>query len=226
MRGSWQDWSCLGGENAGESCTPGRDECGDRSQCTTAGTVHRCLHRLPTRTAEMARRGRLLWSNGSEAEPRDSAGVKLSRGLPGPPYLSTIPIKGFILWDSHAFNLTKAGHLRRAVDESRPSRLPTNRSTRVSDLRWEESPRDGTHRRLHVEGSVHVVHTPSVCAALTSTSAHASVWQAVPRLVSAQRNLLGQRRHDPNCMPPAAKRTTSALTTPIRCTNVSPARRS
>ena len=35
----WGPWACLGGDKAGQSCTPGSSECGARSQCTTPVTA-------------------------------------------------------------------------------------------------------------------------------------------------------------------------------------------
>ncbi|MGB5683376.1 MAG: hypothetical protein WBM47_16110, partial [Polyangiales bacterium] len=102
----WRGWSCLGGANAGESCTPGSDECGDRGQCTTpVQSTVACIgyrHGPP----EMGTVGGLFGA----AEVRQNlatAQESTFREDYPPAVFSKIPTKGFILWDSHAFNLTK-----------------------------------------------------------------------------------------------------------------------
>jgi hypothetical protein len=103
---SWKDWSCLGGENDGMACTPGSDECGERSQCTTAPlTTVACIayrnapQELGTLTGFFGRASvRQNIATAQEASFRESY----------PPNVYALaPVKGFIVWDSHAFNLTE-----------------------------------------------------------------------------------------------------------------------
>ncbi|MDH3625075.1 MAG: hypothetical protein OEQ49_14490 [Myxococcales bacterium] len=103
----WKNWVCLGGESDGASCTPGSDECGDRSQCVTAPiTTVACI----------------IYGNGPDelGTPLGLFGIAQERQniataqeatfrerYPTDVY-SLIPVQGFIVWDSHAFNLTES----------------------------------------------------------------------------------------------------------------------
>jgi hypothetical protein len=107
MDESWQNWTCLGGANAGVGCTPGSDECGERSQCATAPeTTVACIS----------------YSNGPDelgtvfglfgaAEVRHNLATAQEatfREDYPPNVFSLMPVKGFVVWDSHAFNLTES----------------------------------------------------------------------------------------------------------------------
>ena len=102
----WQGWSCLGGANAGASCTPGSDECGDRGQCTTPiqNTVA-CIG-YDYGPDEMGTIGGLF----GDAEVRQNLATaqesSFRENYPANVF-SKMPVKGFIMWDSHAFNLTR-----------------------------------------------------------------------------------------------------------------------
>ncbi|MGD8317376.1 MAG: hypothetical protein PVH76_06500 [Myxococcales bacterium] len=102
----WKNWTCLGGERDGVACTPGSDECGERSQCTTAPlTTVACIAYanappdLGTLTGFFGRASvRQNLVTAQEASFRESY----------PPNVYALaPVKGFIVWDSHAFNLTE-----------------------------------------------------------------------------------------------------------------------
>ena len=104
----WQDWACLGGPNAGASCTPGSTECGDRGQCTTPvqDTVACIGYRYGP--PEMGTVGGLFGA--AEARQNLATAQESSFRESYPPQVfSKMPVKGFILWDSHAFNLTREG---------------------------------------------------------------------------------------------------------------------
>ena len=102
---SWGDWTCLGGPNAGVACDPtqfgisatsgGADCGGAESACTTPVTT------------SFACRG---WGPGdSRKKARGFSGSQtpISRKyLPDGVY-DEVPAKGFLIWNSHAFNLTK-----------------------------------------------------------------------------------------------------------------------
>lgn len=106
MNGAWKNWQCNGGANAGTSCTPGSTECGERSQCVTAPqTTVACIGYLngPNDLGTIAglfgtASVRLNISTAQEATFREN--------LPQDVY-SLMPVTGFIVWDSHAFNLTQ-----------------------------------------------------------------------------------------------------------------------
>jgi hypothetical protein len=102
----WQNWICLGGSNAGASCTPGSDECGERGQCATAPeTTVACIN-YENGPGEMgtalglfgAAKARINLATAQEATFREN----YPRNV-----FSLMPVKGFVVWDSHAFNLTR-----------------------------------------------------------------------------------------------------------------------
>ncbi|MGB5701968.1 MAG: hypothetical protein WBM48_04050 [Polyangiales bacterium] len=102
----WRDWSCLGGANAGASCTPGSDECGDRGQCTTPVQSTVACIGYQYGPPEMGTVGGLF----GDAEVRQNlatAQESTFREDYPPNVFSKMPVKGFVLWDSHAFNLTQ-----------------------------------------------------------------------------------------------------------------------
>ncbi len=102
----WQDWACLGGANAGASCTPGSDECGDRGQCTTpVQTTVACIgYRYGP--PEMGTVGGLFGAAAGRKNLATAQESSFRENYP-PTVFSKMPVKGFITWDSHAFNLTK-----------------------------------------------------------------------------------------------------------------------
>ncbi len=103
----WKNWQCLGGQSDGASCDP-KDEgfCGERSACATA----------PQTAVACA-----LYSNG----PRELSSIAGFGGAPTANRIpvtiaqefifredfangvyETMPVEGFVIWNSHAFNLT------------------------------------------------------------------------------------------------------------------------
>lgn len=107
MDPSWKNWTCLGGEHAGDPCTPGSDECGSRSQCTTApqSTIACISYRNgPSDMGTVAG----FFGQASVRHNIVTAQEATFRETFPPDVFAMIPVKGFIIWDSHAFNLTKA----------------------------------------------------------------------------------------------------------------------
>ncbi|MGB5374331.1 MAG: hypothetical protein WBM75_18900 [Polyangiales bacterium] len=103
----WKDWQCLGGDLAGTPCTPGSDECGSRGQCATEPlTTVACIN-YPNAPRDV---GNILGFFGRAAARQNLATAQESsfREAFPPNVFAMVPVKGFVIWDSHAFNLTKA----------------------------------------------------------------------------------------------------------------------
>jgi len=116
MDSGWKNWTCLGGERAGASCTPGSDECGSRSQCTTAPeTAVGCIT-YPNAPPELGGlagladpenlTGALLSGQGSATRNIATAQEATFRERYPDGVYSLMPVRGFIVWNNHAFNLT------------------------------------------------------------------------------------------------------------------------
>lgn len=106
MHSSWKDWQCLGGDNDGMACTPGGNECGERSQCTTAPlTTVGCIG-YQNGPQEL---GTIFGFFGRASSRQNIATAQESsfRETYPPDVYAVAPVQGFIIWDSHAFNLTK-----------------------------------------------------------------------------------------------------------------------
>ena len=102
----WQGWSCLGGANAGASCTPGADECGDRGQCTTpVQTTVACIG-YKYGPPEMGTIAGLFGAADVKQNLATAQESSFREDYP-PAVFSKMPVKGFVLWDNHAFNLTQ-----------------------------------------------------------------------------------------------------------------------
>jgi hypothetical protein len=104
--GDWFQWECLGGAKDGEACDPTiAGECGDRSACATPPqTAVGCVNYFfapsdfsfgSTFTGDSFTRERLVTAQEST----------FIEDLP-PGVYSVLPLKGFVAWNSHAFNLT------------------------------------------------------------------------------------------------------------------------
>jgi hypothetical protein len=106
MDPSWKRWSCLGGEKNGTACTPGSNECGDRSQCTTepVTTIACILYR--NGPGEMGTPAGLFGRASVRQNLVTAQEASFRETLP-PDVYAMAPVTGFIIWDSHAFNLTK-----------------------------------------------------------------------------------------------------------------------
>jgi hypothetical protein len=107
MDPSWKSWTCLGGDHAGMSCTPGSDECGERSQCATAPlTTVACIAYL-NGPPEMGTPAGLFGQAAVRQNLATAQEASFRESFPLDVY-AMAPVKGFIIWDSHAFNLTKS----------------------------------------------------------------------------------------------------------------------
>lgn len=107
MDPSWKQWTCLGGDNAGMTCTPGSSECGTRSQCTTEplSTIACIAYRNgPPELGTVAG----FFGAATVRQNLVTAQEATFRENFPPNVYAMVPVKGFIIWDSHAFNLTKA----------------------------------------------------------------------------------------------------------------------
>jgi hypothetical protein len=106
MDESWQNWTCLGGETAGASCTPGSDECGERSQCATAPeTTVACIN-YKNGPNEMGTAAGLFGAAEVRLNLATAQEATFREDYP-PNVFSLMPVTGFVIWDSHAFNLTE-----------------------------------------------------------------------------------------------------------------------
>jgi hypothetical protein len=104
--GDWFGWQCLGGEHDGEECDPVNDQCGERSACATpVQSAIACIGYFfaprdfdfgAGATGDSATRKRLITGQESIFIEEPLAGV-----------YAVLPLKGFVAWNSHAFNLTR-----------------------------------------------------------------------------------------------------------------------
>lgn len=108
MDPAWKDsWTCLGGDNDGVACTPGGDECGHRSQCTTTPlTTVGCIG-YQNAPPEL---GTVFGFFGRAAVRQNLVTAQEStfRESYPPNVYAMAPVQGFIVWDSHAFNWTES----------------------------------------------------------------------------------------------------------------------
>ena len=103
----WKNWQCLGGDLAGTSCTPGSDECGPRGQCATEPlTTIACINyrNAPQELGTIAG----FFGRATVRQNLATAQESSFREAFPPDVFAMVPVKGFVVWDSHAFNLTKA----------------------------------------------------------------------------------------------------------------------
>lgn len=102
----WKNWECLGGSRSGSACMPGGDECGERSQCTTRpqNTIGCILYRNgPPELGTIAG----FFGNAEVRQPLSTAQEATFRETFVPGVYAELPVKGFLVWDSHAFNPTR-----------------------------------------------------------------------------------------------------------------------
>ena len=106
--GDWGPWECLGGEMAGESCDPtDADACGDRSQCTTPAVTSVACALYPFAPLDFGLGGAGAGGATATTIPLGGAQESTSIDLPPAGVYSLLPVKGFVSWNSHGFNLTK-----------------------------------------------------------------------------------------------------------------------
>lgn len=107
----WGTWACLGGENEGTPCDPtqigvpatsGGAECGVRAAC--ASSVSSTVACLGWGPADM---GFSINGQGTPNSPRISGSQEPYYEIAYPAgVFGAIPLQGFSIWNSHAFNLT------------------------------------------------------------------------------------------------------------------------
>jgi hypothetical protein len=107
MDPSWKGWSCLGGEKNGSACTPGSNECGDRGQCTTEPVTTVACILYKNGPGEMGTPAGLFGRASVRQNLVTAQEASFRETFPRDVY-AMAPVKGFIIWDSHAFNLTKS----------------------------------------------------------------------------------------------------------------------
>lgn len=106
--GEWGPWACLGGDRAGESCDPTHAEtCGERSQCTTPVTSSVACVGYSHAPPSFGLGGGFAGPGGETQIQLGGAQESTSIDLPPPGVYSILPLKGFVSWNSHGFNLTK-----------------------------------------------------------------------------------------------------------------------
>ncbi len=105
MDASWKNWDCLGGERNGSTCTPGSDECGTRGQCATAPMTTIACIGYSNGPTEMGTVGGLFGTAAVRQNLLLAQESTYRESLPSDVY-ALMPVKGFVVWDSHAFNLT------------------------------------------------------------------------------------------------------------------------
>lgn len=120
----WKNWTCLGGDRAGTPCTPGSNECGERSQCTTAPeTAVGCITyaNAPPELGGLAGlsdperlSGALLSGQGAATRNIATAQEATFREDYPDGVYSLMPVRGFVVWNSHAFNL---GNVAESVEQ-------------------------------------------------------------------------------------------------------------
>jgi hypothetical protein len=103
----WGPWQCLGGENSGQSCEPGTtDGCGPRSQCTTPAITRVACVGYEHAPPDFGLGGGVGGPTGTQVQ---LSGAQESTQIDLPPegVYSVLPLRGFVSWNSHGFNLTK-----------------------------------------------------------------------------------------------------------------------
>ncbi|MGB5809115.1 MAG: hypothetical protein WBG86_01220 [Polyangiales bacterium] len=104
--GAWKNWVCLGGDQDGTACTPGSSECGDRSQCVTAPTTSVACIGYRNGPNDLGTVAGLFGTADVRQNIATAQEATFREEYPTDVY-SLVPVKGFIVWDSHAFNLTQ-----------------------------------------------------------------------------------------------------------------------
>lgn len=105
--GVWRKWQCLDGANDGIDCDPTNEGmCGERSICATEPiTALGCIG-YPNGPRDM---GSIAGFFGQESTRKNIAVAQEATFIEdyAPGVYGVVPIKGFTIWNSHSFNLTK-----------------------------------------------------------------------------------------------------------------------
>lgn len=106
---AWKNWQCLGGTNNGMTCDPtASGQCGDRSRCATAPTTApgcALYENGPAELLTLAGFG-INTIGFNTRRPITVAQEFVFREEFAEGVFQEIPVKGFIMWNNHAFNLT------------------------------------------------------------------------------------------------------------------------
>lgn len=102
---SWGPWTCLGGTRDGEACDPlAAGACGARSECATPAITSVACIGYPHAPSDFAGFG--FGGSGGNRIGLGGAQESAAVNVPLDGVYSVIPVKGFVSWNSHAFNLT------------------------------------------------------------------------------------------------------------------------
>jgi hypothetical protein len=102
----WKNWICLGGDNDGASCAPNGNDCGDRGQCATEPLTTIACIAYRNGPPEMGDVGGLFGTAAARQNVVLAQESTFQETFPEGVY-AFAPVKGFLVWDSHAFNPTK-----------------------------------------------------------------------------------------------------------------------
>lgn len=103
----WKNWVCLGGENDGETCDPlDFGGCGARSACATRPETAVACTGYQNGPPQM---GTIdgFFGNAAARKNIAFAGEPTFREEFVDGVFGVVPVKGFTIWNSHSFNLTK-----------------------------------------------------------------------------------------------------------------------
>jgi hypothetical protein len=106
MDASWKNWVCNGGDQDGQPCTPGENDCGERSQCVTEPVTTIACIGYRNGPAEMGTFGGLFGTASTRQNLATAQESSFRETYPEGVY-ALAPVKGFVIWDSHAFNPTQ-----------------------------------------------------------------------------------------------------------------------
>ncbi len=103
----WGGWTCKVGDQVGEECDPlDLEACGGNGSCATPPVDgFACFNFGPPEAS--------LGFLGTEGLPGGAQASQSFNEYP-PGVYSTMPIKGLVIWNSHAFNLTTEDHMMNA----------------------------------------------------------------------------------------------------------------
>lgn len=101
----WDEWTCLGGDSNGQSCDPEvAGVCGSRSQCSTTVETSLACVGYPHAPSDFSGANPSGASGSREGLSGAQEATFIDSPLAG--VYSILPVRGFVSWNSHAFNLT------------------------------------------------------------------------------------------------------------------------
>ncbi|MEM7436011.1 MAG: hypothetical protein AAF436_12720 [Myxococcota bacterium] len=104
--GAWKNWVCNGGDSDGASCEPGSNDCGERSQCVTQPTTSVACIGYRNGPNDLGTVAGLFGTADVRQNIATAQEATFREAYPADVF-SLVPVSGFIVWDSHAFNLTQ-----------------------------------------------------------------------------------------------------------------------